>query len=230
MSTPKRWFIFICGLFFVAFGISCAVKSMLGTAPISSTPYILSLRYAVSLGTFTFIINMIFLLGQLLILRRQFQYIQLLQIPITAIFGCFIDFAMFLLTMVTPELYISKFIAMLAGAGFIGLGVALEIIGNVVVLPGEGIVKAIACHWHFDFGNTKTCFDTSIVLLAAFLSWTYFGEVYGIREGTLISAVITGFIARFFINHLSYLDQSGSRIFHLPFTTFPDTELQTLDN
>jgi len=71
---------------------------------------------------------------------------------------------------------------MLVGATLVALGVALEIIGNVVVLPGEGIVNAIAIHWHFDFGNTKTCFDTSIVLIAGFLSWIYFGEVRGIRE------------------------------------------------
>lgn len=222
MSISKRWFIFIYGLFFVAFGISCIVKSMLGTAPISSTPYILSLRYPLSLGVFTFIVNMLFLLAQILILRRQFQYIQLLQIPITGIFSCFIDLTMYLLSIVTPEMYISKFITLLLGTCILSLGIALEIIGNVVVLPGEGIVKAIASYWHFDFGNTKTCFDTSIVLIAGFLSWFYFGEIHGIREGTLFSALITGSIARFFIRRLSYIDKSGSRIFHLPFTTFPD--------
>lgn len=222
MSTLKRWVLFICGLFFVALGISCAIKGTLGTAAISSTPYILSLRYPISLGGFTFIINMLFLLGQILILRRQFQYIQLLQIPMTIIFGCFIDLTMFLLSIVIPEMYISRFVTMLLGATIVALGVALEIIGNVVTLPGEGIVNTIAIHWHFDFGNTKTCFDISIVLIAGILSWIYFGEIHGIREGTLISALITGSIARFFIKNLSHVGQNGSRIFHLPFTNFPD--------
>lgn len=224
MSISKRWFIFICGLFSVALGISCIVKSMLGTAPISSTPYILSLRFPISLGGFTFIVNMLFLLAQILILRRQFQYIQLLQIPITGIFASFIDLTMYLLSIVTPEMYISKFATMLVGTCILALGIALEIIGDVVVLPGEGIVNAIATRWYFDFGNTKTCFDTSIVLIAGFLSWLYFGEIHGIREGTLISALITGFIARFFIKYLSYIDKNGTRIFHLPFTTFPNPD------
>ncbi|SDF29331.1 YczE/YyaS/YitT family protein [Sporomusa acidovorans] len=223
MSLLKRWLLFFCGLFFVALGISCIVKSMLGTAPISSTPYILSLRYPVSLGSFTFIVNMMFLLVQILILRRQFPYIQLLQIPMTAIFGCFIDLTMYMLSIVTPALYISKFITLLIGTTILALGVTLEIIGNVVVLPGEGIVNAISCHWNFDFGNTKTCVDTGIVLIAACLSWMYFGEIYGIREGTLISAFFTGSFSRFFIRHLSYIDKNGNRIFHLPFTSFEDT-------
>lgn len=222
MSTTKRYCLFICGLFFVSFGISCSVKGMLGTAPISSIPYIFSLRYPISLGEFTFFINMVFLLGQILILRQQFSYIQLLQIPITGIFACFIDLTMFLLSIVTPEMYISRFVTMLTGVTIVGLGVALEVIGNVVILPGEGIVNAIATRWQFDFGNTKTCFDTSIVLTAMFLSWLYFGEVHGIREGTLIAALVTGSIARFFIKQLSYVGQNGSRIFHLPFKAFPD--------
>ncbi|MBP2652123.1 MAG: hypothetical protein H6Q74_2948 [Firmicutes bacterium] len=222
MSILKRWFLFIWGLFFVALGISCAVKSMLGTTPISSIPYIFSLRYHLSLGSFTFIVNMIFLLGQILILRRKFQYIQLLQIPMTGIFSCFIDLTMFLLSSVTPEMYISKFTMMLAGVCIQALGVALEIIGNVVTLPAEGIVNVTATHWHFNFGTTKTCFDISLVLIAGVCSWFYFGEVYGIREGTLIAALLTGVIARFFIKYLSHIGKSGRPIFHLPFTTFRD--------
>jgi uncharacterized membrane protein YczE len=222
ISSLKRYFLFICGLFFVALGVSCIVKSMLGTPPISSVPYVLSLRYPISLGVFAFLANMVFLIGQIIILRRQFQCIQFLQIPMTFIFSFFIDFTMFLLNIVTPETYSSRFITMLVGTGIIGLGVALEIIGNVVTLPGEGIVNVIAIRWHFEFGNTKTCFDTSMVLMAGFLSWLYFGEIQGIREGTLISALIIGSIARFFIKHLSSIDKSGNPIFHLPFTTLPD--------
>jgi len=209
MFMIKRYLLFICGLFFVALGISFIIKSLLGTAPISSAPYILSLRYPISLGGFTFIINMVFLLGQILILRRQFQAIQWLQIPMTFIFGGFIDFTTFLLGIVTPEIYFSRFVVMMLGICIMALGIALEMIGNVVMLPGEGIVNVIATHWHFDFGNTKTCFDTTIVLLAVLLSWTFFGEIHGIREGTLISALFTGSIARFFIKQLRNLGTSS---------------------
>lgn len=212
MSITKRYGLFICGLFFVSLGISCIIKSMLGIAPISSAPYILSLRYPVSLGAFTFIINMVFLLGQIIILRRQFPYIQLLQIPMTGLFGCFIDFTMFLLSNVAPAMYLRQMIILLLGICSMAFGIALEIIGNVVILPGEGIVKTIATHWNFEFGYTKTCFDTSIVLLAGLLSWLYFGELRGIREGTLLSALLTGFVVRFFLNHVSYANQNDGRL------------------
>ncbi len=218
MSTTKRYLLFICGIFFMSLGISCVIKSTLGTSPISSIPYVLSFCYPISLGGVTFIVNMIFLLGQIVILQRQFQYIQLLQVPMTAIFSVFIDMTMNLLSAVAPEMYIGKMVTMFVGAGCVALGVALQIIGNVVTLAGEGIVNAIATHWHFDFGNTKTCFDTALVIGACIISWIYFGEIRGVREGTLISAIITGSIARFFIQRLSYVDENGSIIFRLSFT------------
>lgn len=226
MSIVKRYTLFIFGLFFVSLGISCAVKSMLGNAPISSAPYVLSLRYPLSLGGFTFFINMAFLLGQIAILGRKFKYVQLLQIPMTALFGCFIDFSMFLLSGVTPELYISKIITLLLGSTILALGVSLEIIGNVIVLPAEGIVNAIATRWRFSFGNTKTCFDISIVLVAGVLSWMYFGTFHGIREGTLVFAFFTGSIANFFISHLSYRSEGDGLIFQLPFSWFSGDEVK----
>ncbi len=205
MFTAKRYFLFLCGLFFVAFGISCTVISMLGTPPISSAPYVLSLRFPVSLGGFIFMLNMVYLFGQIMILGRRFQFFQLLQIPATGVFGLFIDFTMYLLGVVTPETYSSKLFFILVGSTSMGLGVALEIIGNVVTLPADGIVNVISSQWNFDFGITKTSFDASIVIIGGLLSWFYFGEVYGIREGTLICALVTGAIARFFIKRLTII-------------------------
>lgn len=199
----------------MALGISCVIKSTLGTSPISSIPYVLSFCYPISLGGVTFIVNMLFLLGQIIILRRKFEYIQLLQIPMTAIFSMFIDLTMHILSGIVPEIYIGKIVTMFVGAVCVALGVALQIIGNVVTLAGEGIVNAIATHWQFDFGNTKTCFDTTLVIIACLISWIYFDEIRGVREGTLISALITGSITRFFIQRLSYIDESGNLIFHL---------------
>lgn len=69
--------------------------------------------------------------------------------------------------------------------------------------------------------GTEDCVIIKKPYIAGFLSWLYFGEIHGIREGTLISALIIGSIARFFIKYLSYIDKSGNRIFHLPFTIFP---------
>lgn len=209
MSTYKRYLLFSIGIFFMSLGIAAVIKSCLGTSPISSIPYILSLQFPLSIGSFTFIVNMLFLLIQILLLRKRFQYLQLLQIPVTILFSFFIDFNMELLNQLLPELYISRFLTMLLGTTCLAFGVALQIIADVVNLAGEGVVNAIALHYHLDFGNTKTGFDSSLVIISALLSYFYFGELRGIREGTFVSALITGSIARFFIRHFSSIDESG---------------------
>ena len=77
----KRYFFFILGLIINSFGIAFITKSALGTSPISSVPYVFSLRFdGFSFGGFTFIMNMLFILLQVLLLRKNFQLIQLLHV------------------------------------------------------------------------------------------------------------------------------------------------------
>ena len=75
---------------------------------------------------------------------------------------------------------------MFIGCALLGLGVTLQVIGNVVMMSGEGLVNAIAMQWKFNFGYTKIAFDVSLVIIALTLSLIYFGEIHGIREGTVI--------------------------------------------
>lgn len=209
MKLLHRYCLFITGLFFMAFGICLIIKGCLGSSPISSVPYILSLNYTWSLGVFTFIINMLMLLAQILILKRHFKILQFLQIPMTMIFTFFIDMVMHILSFYTPEIYGMKLFITLLGSLSLGFGVALQVIGNVVMLPGEGLVYAIATHWNYEFGKTKTFFDSGLVVIAALLSLYFTSTIEGLREGTVISALIVGSIARFFIHKLSIIDKYG---------------------
>jgi hypothetical protein len=158
---------------------------------------------------------MVFLLIQILILQQRFPYIQFLQIPMTIVFSCFIDFVMFLLSDFTPELYFMKIFTLTLGCFALAMGVALQMIGNVVMLAGEGLVYAFLTRWNLTLGRTKTFFDSSLVIIAATMSWFYFQEIRGIREGTLISALVVGMIARFYISKISILDEHGRLIFSL---------------
>ena len=213
MSIKTRYILFITGIFSMAFGISLLIKSSLGTSPISSIPYILTEQSLYSIGTTTMLVNILFLLAQIAILRRKFETYQLMQIPITFIFAIFIDLIMTLLSDIYFDIYLFKLLLSLLGSCFIGFGVALQIIAQVITLSGEGIVNAVAIKYQLDFGKTKIVFDSSLVIMAAVLSWLFFGEIRGLREGTLLSALLTGWIARFFIHHLSYIDVYGRQCF-----------------
>lgn len=213
MSLFARYSLFVFAVVVQASGIPLVVKSLLGTSPISSLPYVISLASPFSLGQMTFAINLLLILAQYLLLRSRFDNIQFLQVPVLVVFSYFIDFFMAIWAWVTPQSYILQLITLLMGTTLIAFGVAVQGIANVLMLPGEGIVYAVSRYFHLDFGKVKTANDVILVALAALISLRYLGGIEGIREGTLIAALITGTIARFFLHHLSRVNESGQLIF-----------------
>ena len=205
MEKLKRYLIFLVGLFVNSLGVSLITKANLGTSPISSIPYVLSLNFPFTLGNFTIFFSILLIILQLIILRKNFKLEHILQIPVSIIFGYFIDLTMILFSWVNPEVYIMKIVYLLIGCMILGAGVYMEVLADVVMLPGESFVRAIVLTWKTNFGTTKICFDVSMAVIAAVLSFVFAGRLDGVREGTVIAALLVGFIARLIGKKLAFL-------------------------
>ena len=205
MEKLKRYLIFLVGLFVNSLGVSLITKANLGTSPISSIPYVLSLNFPFTLGNFTIFFSIFLIALQLIILRRNFKLEHILQIPVSIIFGYFIDLTMILFSWVNPEAYIMKIVYLLIGCLILGVGVYMEVLADVVMLPGESFVRAIVLTWKTNFGTTKICFDVSMSVIAAVLSFVFAGRLAGVREGTVIAALLVGFIARLLGKKFAFL-------------------------
>ena len=205
MEKLKRYLIFLVGLFVNSLGVSLITKANLGTSPISSIPYVLSLNFPFTLGNFTIFFSIFLIVLQLIILRKNFKLEHILQIPVSIIFGYFIDLTMILFSWVNPEAYIMKMVYLLIGCLILGVGVYMEVLADVVMLPGESFVRAIVLTWKTNFGTTKICFDVSMSVIAAVLSFVFAGRLAGVREGTVIAALLVGFIARLIGKKLVFL-------------------------
>lgn len=205
MNKLKRYLLFLVGLFVNALGVSLVTKASLGTSPISSIPYVLSLNFPFTLGNFTIFFSILLIILQIIILRKNFKIANILQIPVSIAFGYFIDLTMYLFFWVNPQNYFVKIITLLAGCAVLGFGVYLEVVADVVMLPGESFVRAIVQTWNTNFGTTKIIFDTSMAVIAAVLSFVFSGKLNGVREGTLIAALLVGFIARLLGKKLEFV-------------------------
>ena len=205
MEKLKRYLIFLVGLFVNSLGVSLITKANLGTSPISSIPYVLSLNFPFTLGNFTIFFSIFLIVLQLIILRKNFKLEHILQIPVSIIFGYFIDLTMILFSWVNPEAYVMKIVYLLIGCLILGVGVYMEVLADVVMLPGESFVRAIVLTWKTNFGTTKICFDVSMAVIAAVLSFVFAGRLDGVREGTVIAALLVGFIARLIGKKLAFL-------------------------
>lgn len=205
MNKLKRYLLFLVGLFVNALGVSLVTKASLGTSPISSIPYVLSLNFPFTLGNFTIFFSILLIILQIIILRKNFKIANILQIPVSIAFGYFIDLTMYQFFWVNPQNYFVKIITLLAGCAVLGFGVYLEVVADVVMLPGESFVRAIVQTWNTNFGTTKIIFDTSMAVIAAVLSFVFSGKLNGVREGTLIAALLVGFIARLLGKKLEFV-------------------------
>lgn len=207
MEKAKRYLVFLVGLFINSLGVSLITKADLGTSPISSIPYVLSLNIPFTLGEFTIVFSLFLILLQIVILGRNFKPENLLQIPVSVAFGYFIDLCMALLFAVQPQTYPVKVVGLLIGCVVLGFGVFLEVVADVVMLPGESFVRAVVFRWRTEFGATKVGFDVSIMLIAAALSFVFQSRLNGVREGTVAAAVLVGIIVRVMGRKLEILPQ-----------------------
>ena len=196
----KRWILFILCLFFMGVGVAFTKHGNLGVSPISSVANVVSLKFTFfSFGTWLTISNCVLLLGQILLLRKSFKLIQLLQIPLSFLFGLFTDTGMMIADFIPNDNYIVRILLVVSGVIILGFGITLGVIADVILNSGEAFVKAIADVSKKDFSNIKIIFDISWVMLSIVISLILFkGEVYGTREGTIISAVLVGVTIKFF--------------------------------
>ena len=190
----QRYFWFIIGIIINSFGIALITKAGLGTSPISSISYVLSMKFPFTLGQFTFIVNMFFILAQFILLKKDFEPIQLLQIIANMIFSGCIDISMNLLSWLTVNNFMVGLFALLIGCGVLALGISIEVAPDVLVVPGEGIVRAISIVLNKRFGTVKVIFDITLVSTATILSFLFFGKLSGLGLGTIVSAIIVGYI------------------------------------
>ncbi len=203
-ETVKRYILLVISLFFSALGVAVTKYGELGVSPISSVANVLSYKFSsLSLGMWLIIWNCILIVGQVIILRKNFKIIQLLQIPVSFLFGYFTDFGSWLVSFIPADSYAARLVMVILGVVILGFGISLSVIANVVMNSGEAFVKAISDVWHKNFGNIKIAFDISCVAAAVILSLLFFNfKIVGTREGTVISAVFTGMVVKFFVKRL----------------------------
>lgn len=199
--NPRAYILFVIALAINAFGIAFITRALLGTSPITSITYVMSMFTSLTMGQWTIVLNLGFMVLELPFMRKADLksdiVCYLLQIPTTLFFGSFIDVSMDALSWLQPEMYVLKIASLLLGCVILALGIALEVKANVAMAAGEYFVKAIARRLRTDFGYTKLGFDSSLVALSCIVSYAVMGTIQGVREGTVVAAIIVGPIVHF---------------------------------
>lgn len=211
-----RYAVATVGLVFVAFGVALSIISNLGTAPLSCPSYVLNLKWPVlSVGTFTVLVNMTYMLLQIALLRKEFKARHLMQILASAVFGYLIDGCMWALSWLHPAGFAARIGLTLLAAVVTAFGVSIEVAADAWMLSAEMTVAAFAKVLRKPFGPVKVVMDSLTVVISAVLAWFFFRNPFGagawtgagdvlmartegivIGLGTLLLAVLPGAMMR----------------------------------
>ncbi len=213
----RRYVSFVFIMFIVAFGISLSLRANLGSSSISAPPYVISLILGMPLtmGTLVIIMHLMFIAGQILVLRKDYEPRQLLQIVVTLLFGFYTDVTMWMTSFLQVPLsapyaiaWPLQFVEMLAGGAILAFGIACEVRSDTLMLAPEGLSLAISRKFKKDFGKVKIVSDTLLVVIAIVLMFVYFHrwDWKMIGVGTLVSMFYVGFMVRVVAPHISWLD------------------------
>lgn len=194
----RRYTMFIIGLFIAAMGVALSTKANLGTSPVASVPYSVSLMSGLfSFGSWLNVWSVIQITVQIILLRRRCNPLEIvIQTILAFAYGYLTNFACYLIEGLQVEGYIWQFICMLAGCIVLGLGIWIQLKGNVAMLPGEAMNRAIATVTGKKYENIKIFFDVAYILVSAILGFCFLGGLKGVREGSIIAAILIGNIIK----------------------------------
>lgn len=205
----------LISLFSMTFGVALCVRSGLGSGVISSIPMVMSLAGAdklapsLTIGQYTYIMNAVFVVLQILILRRRFHAVQLFQLIVGFVFGYLLDVNMAITGLVSYNALPWQIAAQLIGCTVLGVAVSFEIRCGSVTMPGEGIQVALSKVTGQPFHRMKITVDTILVVIATTIGFVFYGRwlwnVVGV--GTLFAMFYIGMVVKFTNRHTAWFEE-----------------------
>ena len=207
-ETIKRFLFMLIGLTVTALGLAVCVRADLGISPITTLAFALNKAFpTLTLGTYVFFQHIIFFILTVVLLRKDFKPFQLLQLPCSFLFGYFVDFWEILLRNLALSGYAARVLLLLVGCVIVGLGFSLSFTSRVPLEANTAFLNAFSLRSGKPYSTLKTLTDVLIVVMAAVVGLVFLRTIVGIREGTVIAALIIGPIAGFFNKRLSRAEQ-----------------------
>lgn len=202
-------------LFVMTAGVALCVRSALGSSVISTIPYVMteagtaSMAPGLTIGQYTYLMNFILVIAQIIVLRRKFEAVQLFQLVIGFAFGWLLDVNMALTAGMVGDGLLSKIMAQFIGCTVLGIGIAFEVRCGSVTMPGEGMPVALTRVTKLPFPKAKIIVDISLVVIAVVLGYAFFGRwmsnVVGV--GTLFAMFYVGLVVKFIAPKIKWFDR-----------------------
>ena len=196
----KNYALFLIGLFIASMGVALSAKAGLGTSPVASVPYSVSLvNHTLTFGWWLNMWSVWQIAVQIALLRKKCKPVEIIiQTVLAFVYGYLTDFSCKLISGLQANTYIMQFALMLLSCFVLGFGIWIQFKGGVAMLPGEAMNRAISEVTGKKYENIKIFFDMLYIVVAAVICFIFIGKLKGVREGSIIAAVLIGNIIKLY--------------------------------
>lgn len=196
----KNYVLFLIGLFVASMGVALSTKAGLGTSPVASVPYSISLiNHTLTFGWWLNMWSLAQVAVQVILLRSKCKPVDIIiQIVLSFIYGYLTDFSCMLIQGIQADHYIVQFLLMALSCFVLALGIWIQFKGGVAMLPGEAMNRTISQVTKKRYENVKIFFDILYIAAAAVICFLFIGKLDGVREGSIIAAVVVGNIIKIY--------------------------------
>ena len=196
----KNYALFLIGLFIASMGVALSAKAGLGTSPVASVPYSVSLvNHTLTFGWWLNMWSVLQIAVQIALLRKKCKPVEIIiQTVLAFVYGYLTDFSCKLISGLQANNYIMQFALMILSCFVLGFGIWIQFKGGVAMLPGEAMNRAISEVTGIKYENIKIFFDVLYIVIAAAICFIFVGKLEGVREGSIIAAVLIGNIIKLY--------------------------------
>ena len=196
----KNYALFLIGLFIASMGVALSAKAGLGTSPVASVPYSVSLvNHTLTFGWWLNMWSVLQIAVQIALLRKKCKPVEIIiQTVLAFVYGYLTDFSCKLISGLQANNYIMQFALMILSCFVLGFGIWIQFKGGVAMLPGEAMNRAISEVTGKKYENIKIFFDVLYIIVAAAICFIFIGKLEGVREGSIIAAVLIGNIIKLY--------------------------------
>lgn len=199
-QTVRNYALFLIGLFIASMGVALSTKAGLGTSPVAAVPYSISLiNHTLTFGWWLNLLSVLQIFVQIILLRRKCKPVEIMiQTILAFVYGYLTDFSCKLIAGIHADTYLMQFVIMLISCLVLGFGIWFQFKGGVAMLPGEAMNRAISEVSGKRYENIKIFFDVLYIVIAAVICFLFIGKLEGVREGSIIAALLIGNIIKLY--------------------------------
>jgi uncharacterized membrane protein YczE len=202
MQHVKKYCLLVVLITFTGVGVAISLKASIGVGAWDAMTQSIAYLSGIKIGTIGIILNCLCVLGQVLLLRKNFKPLQLLQVPVSILLGIVVNFFLYdVLSCFSWENYILRFILFILAVLLIAFSVSAVMVLNIVTFAVEGFCMALSKKINKDFSRIRQGADIFSIVVSLIITFGL-SQMLTLREGTIIGMLIFGPLLGIFMKFL----------------------------